>query len=216
MAEQKIIHCHRSSFSSIDEIEESSFAHIDVSEPLMNADGSEPPQSIASRVGLEWNKDSLFVFFRGRFEALRLMPNDELNRLTGKTYKLWEQSDVFEVFIGRDAKKTGLYKEFQVSPDSRWIDIDVNKQLGISNHHWHSGMRCRSIIDSEMQIWTSIIELPWSCFGSHQGADDLWNVNFYRASGTFHGDQLMTWSPTGYGDHCFHRYEHFGTIEFVK
>lgn len=216
MAEKKIIHCHQSNFSSIDEIEESSFAHIDVSEPLMYADGTEPPHSIASRVGLEWNNDYLFVYFRGRFDSLRTIPSSIPSPAHGKTYKLWEQSDVFEIFIGPNARQTGLYKEFQVSPDSRWIDIDVNKQLGISNHHWHSAMRCRSIIDNDMQIWTSIVELPWSCFGSHKRTEDRWDANFYRASGTYHGDQLMAWSATGYGDHCFHRFEHFGSIEFVK
>jgi hypothetical protein len=216
MADEKIIHCHPSNFRTIDEIEESSFAYIDVSEPIVNADGSEPPQMLASRVGMEWNNQNLFIFFRGRFDTLRLVPPDQPSPMHGKTHKLWEQSDVFEIFIGPNARQSGLYKEFQVSPDSRWLDIDVNRQLGISNHHWYSGMRCKSIIDKEMQIWTSIVELPWNCFGSYKRTEEQWNVNFYRASGTFHGEQLMAWSPTGLGERCFHRFEHFGSIEFLQ
>jgi len=214
MSSEKIIHCHRSDFISIDEIDESSFAHIDVSEPLNLADGSEPPQSIATRVGMEWNDNSLLVYFRGRFEELRCASAEENHNNNTKTDRLWELSDVYEVFIGVNAKDTKRYKEFQASPDSRWMDSDVNRQVGVSNHYWYSGMRCRSIIDNDLKIWTSILELPWNCFGMNKRNEDIWNINFYRASGKHHGDELLAWSATGYGEKCFHRPEHFGTIEF--
>ena len=216
MSSEKIIHCRQSSFSSIGQIDESEFAHIDVSEPLQFVDGKEPPPSIATRVGMEWNENGLIVYFRGRFEQLRSLPIHDQRSLTTKTYQLWEQSDVYEIFIGINAKITRRYKEFQVSPDSRWMDNDVNRQLGISNHHWYSGMICKSMIDTEMKIWTSIVELPWNCFGPNKKTDDLWHANFYRASGKYHGDELLAWCETGYGEKCFHRPEHFGMIEFVK
>jgi hypothetical protein len=216
MSSDKKIQCRRSSFSSIEMIDESEFAHIDISETLHFADGTEPPPSIATRVGMEWNENGLIVYFRGRFDELRYHTIHDQSSLKSKTYKLWELSDVFEIFIGINAKNTKLYKEFQVSPDSRWMDIDVNRQLGISNHHWYSGMVCKSIIDTEMKIWTSIVGLPWNCFGMHKKNDDIWNANFFRASGKYHGDELLAWSETGYGEKCFHRPEHFGTIDFVK
>lgn len=213
---RKIVQAHRSSFNSITEIDESSLMHIDTNEPLHFADGNEPPQSIATRIGVEWNESGILIYFRGRYEQLRLAPIDVKNIPNSKTHKLWELSDVYEVFIGVNASETKIYKEFQVAPDSRWIDIDVNKQLGISNHFWHSGFIARSFVDKEMQIWTSIFELPWNCFGLNKKYEDKWNVNFYRASGKFHGDELLAWSATGYGEKCFHRPEHFGTIEFIK
>jgi len=212
---EKIFRSYRSSFTSISEITNESLAHIDISDPLQLADGAEPPQSIATRFGIEWNDNGLLIYFRGMFEHLRLISDSENKGLNSKTYKLWEQSDVFEVFIGVNAKQTKLYKEFQVSPDGRWIDIDVNKQLGISNHHWYSGLQCKSFIDEEMKIWSSVIELPWSCFGLNKKIDDIWYANFYRASGAYHGEELLAWSPTGYGEKCFHRPEHFGKIEFI-
>jgi len=216
LSDEKIIQCRRSNFTSIDEIDEFAFSHIDISEPLNFADGSEPPPSIATRFGLEWNESGLLIYFRGRFDKLRYSPLGQQSVLNSKTHKLWEESDVYEIFIGPNAKVTKRYKEFQVSPDARWIDIDVNRQIGISNHFWYSGMRCRSIIDQEMQIWTSVVEIPWNCFGSNKKTEDIWHANFYRASGTHHGDELLAWSATGYGDKCFHRPEHFGTIEIVR
>lgn len=213
---EKTIRGYRSTFASIAEITEESLSHIDVSEPLFLADGSEPPQSIATRIGVEWNENGLLIYFRGRYVQLRMIKEPKKIDENSKTHKLWEQSDVFEVFIGVNAKQSKLYKEFQVSPDARWIDIDVNKQLGISNHYWHSGLQCKSFIDRDLKIWSTVIELPWSCFGFNKKTDDAWYANFYRASGSFHGDELMTWSPTGYGEKCFHRPEHFGKIEFVR
>ena len=212
---EKIFRSYRSLFSSINEVTEESLAQIDISDPLHFADDTEPPQSLATRIGVEWNNKGILIYFRGRFEQLRMINGTEELGKNTKTHKLWELSDVFEVFIGVDAKQTKLYKEFQVSPDARWIDIDVNKQLGISNHQWYSGFQCKSFIDNDMKVWTSIFELPWSCFGVTQKNDDVWNANFYRASGAFHGEQLLAWSPTGYGEKCFHRPEHFGKIEFI-
>lgn len=213
---EKIVFSHRSKFSSVAEITEESLTHIDVGEPLCFADGTEPPQSLATRIGIEWNDNGLLIYFRGRFEQLRLIADNERIGFKTKTYKLWEQSDVFEVFIGVNSKQTNLYKEFQVSPDGRWIDIDVNRQLGISNHHWYSGLECKSYIDNDMKIWSSVLELPWSCFGLNMKTNDVWYANFYRASGAYHGEELLAWSPTGYGEKCFHRPQHFGRIEFVQ
>ncbi len=213
---EKIIHSSRSIFSSIDEVTEESLTQIDVSDPLHFADDTEPPQSLATRIGVEWNDKGLLVYFRGRFDRLRMIDGNEKTGTNTKTYKLWELSDVFEVFIGVNSKQTKLYKEFQVSPDARWIDIDVNKQLGISNHYWYSGFQCKSFIDEEMKVWTSIFELPWSCFGVNKKTDDVWHANFYRASGEHHGEELLAWAPTGYGEKCFHRPEHFGKIEFIQ
>jgi hypothetical protein len=213
---EKIFHSYRSIFTSIAEITEGSLAHIDISDPLYLADGAEPPQTIASSIGVEWNDNGLLIYFRGRFEHLRMISDKKQAGINSKTYKLWEQSDVFEVFIGVNAKQTKLYKEFQVSPDARWIDIDVNKHLGISNHHWYSALQCKSFIDEDLKIWSSVIELPWNCFGLTKKTDDVWYANFYRASGRFHGDELMAWSSTGYGEKCFHRPENFGEIIFVQ
>jgi hypothetical protein len=216
MPSEKVIHCRRSQFRSITEIDELALSHVDFSEHLSMADGTAPVPALDTRVGLEWNENGLMVFFHGRFDKLRMVPESVPHQTGQKTPRLWEDSDVYEVFIGVNASASSLYKEFQVSPDGRFIDIDVNRQLDISNHHWYSGMQCRSIIDGEMRIWSSVIELPWECFGLHKRADDVWHANFYRASGTFHGDELLAWSPTGYGPKCFHRPHLFGTILFEQ
>ncbi|NUN69764.1 MAG: hypothetical protein HUU02_08655 [Bacteroidetes bacterium] len=214
MPNEKTIHCRRSPFPSIDLMDDADIDHFVTADHLLMVDGTEPPSTIDTQVGIEWNENGFIVCFRGRFNTLRLAPPVEPSPHQGKTYHLWELSDVYEVFMGVDAARTLRYKEFQVSPDARWIDIDVDKNLGISNHHWYSGLQCRSVVDQEMKIWSSVIELPWNCFGQHRRTEDHWNINLYRATGAFHGDELLAWSPTGTGPKCFHRPEHFGTIIF--
>ena len=42
-----------------------------------------------------------------------------------ETNELWNW-DVAEVFIGSDFKNIRRYKEFEVSPQAEWVDLDVN------------------------------------------------------------------------------------------
>lgn len=214
-ARKKVIQASHAHFSSTHEIEESDLSVVHFTETLEFANGSPTPSSIMTQVGVEWNEHSLFVFFRGRFEKLRFETNRTDEMLQKKTHRLWELSDVFEVFIGPRATERRMYKEFQVAPDGRWLDIDVFNALGTSNHMWYSGFKAKSFVDEEMKIWSSILELPWHCFGASYDNESEWDVNFYRASGNAHGDELLAWSPPGTGPRCFHRPEHFGKIQFI-
>lgn len=210
-----VIPSPRSHFRSIDAIDEGGLGLVNFTEVLSFADGSRVPPELMTQVGVEWNERSLFVYFRGRFETLRSATNLSPEMLQKKTYRLWEVSDVYEVFIGPKAVRNRMYKEFQAAPDNRWIDIDVFNALGTSNHHWYSGCRMKSFVDNEMKIWSAVFELPWNCFGASYDTEPDWNVNFYRATGKFHGDELLAWSPVGTGEKCFHRPQHFGRIQFL-
>lgn len=212
----KIIECRRSRINTINDIEGVLHSHASATESLLTASGDSPSSSISTSVGIEWNDASLFVFFQGHFSSLRSATKSESGLLQRKTHRLWDISDVFEVFIGLRATERKMYKEFQVAPDGRWLDIDVWNCLEISNHHWYSGFRARSLVDIQQNIWKSVLDIPWNCFGADPHSNDEWNVNFYRASGTFHGDELLAWSPVGTGMKCFHRPEHFGRIKFLS
>ena len=211
----KIISAQYSKFLSVDEIEEMDLVDVNFSETFFQVDGREPSSTITTQVGLEWNEQVLFVFFRGRFEELRGEFKTVNKMFKDKTQRLWERSEVYEVLIGPQAKQYNAYKEFQVAPDGRWFDGDVNNNLGLVNNYWYSGMQCKSYADKEMNIWSAVIELPWSCFGACYDTVNEWNVNFYRSSGKNFGDELLAWLPTGKGERCFHRSEYFGKIDFV-
>lgn len=213
-ATKKIIQAPHSHFLSINDIDESSLSVVNFSETLLFVDGAATPSSIMTQMSIEWNEQSLLVFFRGRFENLRYETNPLPETLQKKTRRLWELSDVYEVFIGPKATERRMYKEFQVAPDGRWFDSDVFHALGMSNHNWYSGFKAKSFVDKEMGIWSTVFELPWNCFGASYDNENEWNVNFFRASGKFHGDELLAWAAPGTGEKCFHRPQHFGKIHF--
>ena len=71
VATNKIISAQYSKFLSINEIDEIDLVDVHFSETFFQVDGREPSSSITTQVGLEWNEQVLFVFFRGRFEELR-------------------------------------------------------------------------------------------------------------------------------------------------
>ncbi len=185
--------------------------------PLLFADGALPPLTLQTSVRGFWNHSALFILFSGRFLALRMTFGEMPLHLAGRTSRLWEGSDVFEVMIGRDCARTGRYKEFQVAPNARWLAADVRLEAGrvITDEGWGSSIRCVSFVDGEERVWRAGIEIPWAVLGGLEGTE-VWQCNFYRASGKFHGDELLAWRPTGYGEHCFHRPQFFGTVMLLE
>lgn len=213
---RKRIECRFRDDISFENISESTINDTVVSDVLSFADGKEVPESIKTHVGMFWNHNEIVVFFRGKYQQLRYVSTLPPTSLVHKTHHLWELADVIEVFIGPAAAERRQYKEFQVAPDGRWIDIDVFNVLGTSNHHWFSGSRMRSFINPTLKMWSAALFLPWNCFNTQHDSGLEWNVNLYRASGKFHGDELMAWSPVGTGPRCFHRPEKFGIIQFMQ
>lgn len=185
---------------------------------LMNADGTIPPPELETKVKIFWNAAFLFAIFQGKFLELRFAHSKPVDPKTGKTFCLWEHSDVYEVFIGINAKATRRYKEFQVGPDSHRLDIDVDstKNAVKGDFDWVSGFRCKSIVDEARKTWDCVLEIPWKAFGANYETKCEWNVNFCRASGKFHGDELLAWSPMGRGEKVFHQPEKFGRIIFQR
>ncbi len=203
--------------SSLEDVSELPDPEDNSAKRLLFADGAIPPLSLETHVRGFWNNTSLFILFSGRFLDLRLDFGDLPPHLVGRTPRLWEKSDVFEVMIGRDCARTGRYKEFQVAPNGRWLaaDVRVEGDQVMTDEGGDSVVRCISLINGEEKIWKAGLEISWATLGG-LGGEGEWSCNFYRASGEFHGDELLAWRPTGYGEHCFHRPQVFGTIKIIE
>lgn len=203
--------------STLAELYETPVPHDDSARRLLFADGISPPLSLETYVRGYWNRSSLFILFSGRYLNLRMDTEDLPLEAQGRTPRLWDKSDVFELMIGRDCARTGRYKEFQVAPNGRWMAADVSlagDQLS-TNEGWTCNFRSISFIHGEENVWRAGMEVPWEDLGGLEAGGE-WRCNFYRATGKFHGDELLAWRPTGYGDHCFHRPHLFGTIKIVE
>jgi hypothetical protein len=212
------ITCYPSPFRSLDSVTSEAMCDSRGIVYLMNADGTIPPSELETRVKVCWNASFLFVIFQGKFLELRTTHSRPVDSKTGKTFSLWEHSDVYEVFIGTDTRASRRYKEFQVGPDSRRLDIDVDNRKNEmrGDFNWLSGFRAKSLVDRGKKQWDCVMELPWEAFGANYSAKCEWNVNFCRATGKFHGDELLSWSPMGQGAKVFHQPEKFGRIVFQR
>lgn len=209
------LRCPRSPYASLDDIRLEDARDWPRPEPLHMADGAPAPPELATSVRCSWNDLYLFAVFCCTYRTLKLIPDPPKSLAERRTPLLWEQSDVVEVFIGAGARATGRYFEIQAAPDGRWADMGIiksDKRL-LQDPDWPSGVQCKSLIDGTRSEWRSAVAVQWKSLDSRGALDVAWDCNFYRASGKAHGDELLAWAPTGYGNQCFHRPEKFGRLE---
>lgn len=184
--------------------------------PLTMFDGSQVPEYWKTQVQAFWTRNALYIRFEGCYDQLRTAPAEiKPEAHTGKTYLLWDLSDVYEVFVGPESKKNGVYKEFQVSPDSRYIDIAIDASAinRISDFNWISDMEALSVVDQNQCSWIGLFKLPFTAFGQIPDENTVWNINFYRIGGQPENQFFMAWAPVY--KIAFHQPDKFGRIVFL-
>ena len=75
-----------------------------------------------------------------------------------ETNQLWNW-DVAETFIGSDFHNIKHYREFELSPQGEWLDLDINLE---KPHHedgwtWNSGFQVSARIDNANHIWYCLL-----------------------------------------------------------
>lgn len=158
---------------------------------------------------LKWTSSNLYVLFVCPYEELHLKPNPDL---TAETYELWNW-DVAEVFIGDDFTNIRRYKEFEVSPQGEWVDLDVN--LDDPPHErgwvWQSGVAVAARFDAPIRAWYGFMRIPWPAISSIPPAEgNQLRINFYRCQGAEPNRKYITWQPVHRPS--FHTPECFGIL----
>ncbi len=77
----------------------------------------------------------------------------------GRRDQLWDR-DVAEVFLQPDPSQLRRYKEFEVSPNGFWIDLDIGSG---QKHDLKSGLRRRVILNEAAKTWVAEMALPMNC-----------------------------------------------------
>ena len=113
-----------------------------------------PPTEIRSR----WSGQYLYLLYICPYDELNLKPDPNP---AAETPELWKW-DVAEAFIGSDFEHIARYKEFQVSPQSEWVDLDIDRdnpktQAGMA---WNSGYTVKGRIDAPHKIWYGEMRIP--------------------------------------------------------
>ncbi|CAN5592198.1 hypothetical protein BH23ACI1_BH23ACI1_21230 [soil metagenome] len=163
-----------------------------------------PPTEIRSR----WTAEHLYLLFICPYEELNLKPDPST---TVETPRLWNW-DVAEAFIGADFTQIARYREFQVSPQGEWIDLDINRQdrEAQGGMGWNSGFTVKARIDRAAKIWYGEMRIPFSAIDARppEAGREL-RLGLYRIAGV-NPRIYYAWRPTG--QTTFHVPEAFGTL----
>jgi hypothetical protein len=151
----------------------------------------------------------LYLRFRCRYCSIDVHSDAEPN---GRRDHLWER-DVAEVFLQPDRFGEKYYKEFEVSPNGQWLDLEITPQ-GL--RHIASGIRSSVILDEASREWVADLAIPMVAIHPRFDPAQPWRVNFFRCEGVdplrFYG----AWQPTATPVPNFHVPEKFGTLRFVE
>jgi hypothetical protein len=168
-----------------------------------------PVPGFATEIRSRWTDGNLYFLFTCPYQELYLKPNPVT---ATETNELWNW-DVAEVFIGADFKNIKRYREFEVSPQSEWVDLDIDRD---SKHPedgwtWNSGFKVATRIDKAKKIWYAALRIPWKAIDSRppqNGAE--FRMNLYLSEGPPSNHKAITWQSTM--DNSFHVPERFGLL----
>jgi hypothetical protein len=167
----------------------------------------------ATEIRSRWTPSHLYFLFVCPYQELHLKPNPVLDKPTGG---LWNW-DVAEAFIGTDFKNIRRYKEFELSPQGEWVDLDIdlNKPNDEDGWKWNSGLEVSARIDAAAHVWYGAMRIPYKAIDSRPAAaGNMLRINLFRCQGASPNRKYLAWQPPMRDS--FHTPEKFGILELVK
>jgi len=161
-----------------------------------------------TEVRMLWTSDTLYLRFRAKYRAITVFSDAEAN---GRRDQLWDR-DVAEVFLQPNPAKPRRYKEFEVSPNGMWIDLEIAPG---EKHDLKSRLRRRVVVNGVGKTWIAELALPMKCLVEKFDAAAIWRVNFYRVEGEKEPRFYSAWQPTGTPVPNFHVPKVFGRLVFA-
>jgi hypothetical protein len=165
-----------------------------------------------TEIRTRWTPRHLYILYTCPYRALYGKPNPST---TTETDKLWEW-DVAEVFIGSDFQNIHKYKEFQVSPQGEWVDLDIDRKnpLPEGGWKWNSGFQVKARVDGARRVWYGEMKIPISSIDSKPAAPGRrLRINFYRIQGP---DPRVHLNWRVVNANSYHTPAAFGLLEYGK
>lgn len=166
-----------------------------------------------TEIRTRWTQDNLYFLFICPYEELNLKPQPTT---TAETYELWNW-DVAEAFIGADFKHIRRYKEFEISPQGEWVDLDIDLD---KPHHedgwkWNSGFAASSRINQAAHVWYGAMKIPYSAIDTRPAqAGNVLRINLFRSQGPEASRHHIAWQAPMRDS--FHVPEKFGLLKLVR
>lgn len=179
------------------------------------ADGDtwgKPVAGLRTTIYSRWTRGNLYFLFVCPYEELNLKPDPVT---TAETNELWKW-DVAEVFIGWDFANIYGYKEFEMSPQGEWIDLDIDRKhpLPEGGWKWNSGFQVEARIDRRAKIWYGAMKIPMGAIaGGSVKAGTRFRANFYRSEGPKSEEKKIAWQAVM--SESFHTPERYGILELA-
>jgi Carbohydrate family 9 binding domain-like len=178
-----------------------------------NGPRGEPVPGHRTEIRSRWTKRNIYFLFICPYQQLNLKPDPSQ---TTETNHLWNW-DVAEVFVGSDFKTITRYKEFEISPQGEWVDLDIDRvhELPEGGWRWNSNFGTKARIDESRKIWYGEMRIPLQSIDTRPPAPGLeMRINFYRCQGPEPGRKYIAWRPTGEAN--FHVPQAFGLLKLEK
>jgi len=156
-----------------------------------------------------WTLTTLYLRFECRYRELFVFDDSDAN---GRRDQLWDR-DVAEAFLQPDPSRPRYYREFEVSPNGMWIDLDIFPG-GLND--LKSGMTRSVWLDREAHTWAAELAIPIKALTPTFDPAAEWRVNLYRAEGPHEPRFYSAWRATGTPQPNFHVPEAFGKLRFQR
>ncbi len=155
-----------------------------------------------------WSQRMLYLRFECRYRELFMFEDCDPN---GRRDHLWDR-DVAEAFLQPDPSKGGFYKEFEVSPNGMWVDLDI---FPGGRADLKSGLQRSVMLQEGSRTWIAELAIPMKSLTTKFDPAAIWRVNFYRVEGRNEPRAYLAWQPTHTPQPNFHVPSGFGRLRFV-
>jgi hypothetical protein len=166
-----------------------------------------------TEIRTRWTRQNLYFLFVCPYEELSLKANPSTS---AETNELWNW-DVAEAFIGADFNDIRRYKEFEISPQGEWVDLDIDlhKQGDAEGWKWNSGFAISARIDKDAHVWYGAMRIPYSSIDTRPAAEgNILRINLFRSQGPASARHEIAWQAPM--SDSFHVPERFGLLKLVK
>lgn len=171
--------------------------------------GQNPDPQRRTEVRMLWTGQDLFLRFRCSYRTISVFDDAVPG---ARRDGLWDR-DVAEVFLQPDRFGEKYYKEFEISPDGQWLDLDITPE-GL--RHISSGMDSRWAVTESEHVWTAELAIPIADITRNFDASQPWRVNFFRCEGLEPQRFYSAWQPTNTEKPDFHVPQKFGVLHFER
>jgi alpha-galactosidase len=161
-----------------------------------------------TEVRVLWSPGHLYLKFAAKYRLITVFADTEPS---GRRDQLWDR-DVAEAFLQPSGSPPKCYKEFEVSPNGSWIDLDIAPG---EKRDLQSGLRRRTSVDEKQKLWHAELIIPIKSIAADFDPSREWRANFYRVEGPAEPRFYSAWRPTMTPEPNFHVPEKFGRLIFA-